>query len=191
MPEQATRNRRRRHLWREKSRLAVTAVGVAAACCLSACSSSGPQAAPTRSLGRDKVYSAFGLSVDADFPGEAKVVGNPAAFRGLFSGHSAATSWSIGNLGLLHVDSYDLVMVQFPATTPAAEMTNELKGYAGELNTRLYGRPGLKEVSPTTNGRFGGTLAFSDGDVLVIAGAYDVVKAPISRFIDSIKLAAG
>jgi hypothetical protein len=153
---------------------------------LSACSSAPPSSRPAASL---RSYSAYGVTVEAEFPGSPALVHDPPAFQGLFRGHSAATAWSIGDLGLLHLDSYEIVMVSFPAGTGASKIESELESYGGSVNTTVSGRPAIKDVSPTRNGRFAGDLAFSSGDVLVIFGAYDDVEAPVKRFIDSGKLA--
>jgi hypothetical protein len=174
-------------LSRHRGSLLVLVLTLASACLLSACSSRS--ASPARATGSSKPYNAFGVTVDADFPGTPLSVPNPPAFRGLFAGHSSATSWSIGNLGLLQLDSYELVMVSFPAGTAASKIASELKSYGGPPNATVSGQPAIKDVSPTNNGRFAGDLAFSSGDVLIILGGYDDVEAPVKQFIDSAMLA--
>jgi hypothetical protein len=151
----------------------------------SACSSNPP----VRPLGSLKPYSAFGATVEMAFPGTPTPFPNPFAFRGLFPGHTAATSWSIGDLGNYKVNSYELVMMQFPSSYSVDQIDTEVAGYGGPLRTTLFGHPAIKNVSPTHNGRYAGVLAFTTGHVLVIAGGYDIIEAPITRFIDSIKLA--
>jgi hypothetical protein len=134
-------------------------------------------------------YSAFGLTVAAAFPGNPTHVPNPPALQGLFPGHTGVTSWSLGDLGSYKVGSYELAFVEYANGFPASSITSQLEGYDGGLaNTTMYGRPALKEVSPTKNGRWGGSLAFSKGNVLVLALGYDSLKVPISHYIGSVRV---
>ena len=140
---------------------------------------------------RPAVYRTGDVAVRAAFPGTPVVETDPPTLMALLPARTSVTSWSVGDVGALQVHSYELVMATFPPGSPAVAIDTFLAGYAGKPNSRFEGRPALRELStiPFSSGnRYSGIVAFSLGRVLVIAVAYDDVRASVERWLDSLQL---
>jgi len=174
---------------------AAFAVLVASTLCAAGLSGCGrSHASPTTtgtSAPRAAVYRVGTTAVRIAFPGVPRIGRDPASLVPVMPAHTSVTVWNIGDVGALQDNSYELVLASFPAGSTTTTIDDFLATYAKAPNAKMFGVPALREVNTipfATGTRYSGITAFNVGLVLVMAVAFDSVRADVVRFLDSLQL---
>ncbi|MGD0084356.1 MAG: hypothetical protein ABSD78_14345 [Acidimicrobiales bacterium] len=140
---------------------------------------------------RPAVFRAGRVAVRISFPGSPTEQADPPSLVGIFPSGTSVTAWSVGNVGALELNSFELAIALLPASASGAEIDALMAKYFGQPNTALYGQPALHEISAipvsgTTH--YSGITAFRIGGVAVIAVGYGANRGVAAAFLASLQL---
>jgi hypothetical protein len=165
---------------------------IACVAALSGCSSPHSTGTTTSTgVPRGAIYRIGTTAVRLAFAGSPTIERNPAQLVNVLPKGTSVTTWTIGNVGALNDNSYELVVATFPPGSTTATIDAFLTTYSSAPNSTMFGNPALHELSTipfSTGTQYSGITAFSVGRVLVMAVAFDSVKADVVRFLASLHL---